>query len=69
MVGLNTMITYQLSLTPEEFRLVGLALAGILPEECIEAAKELNLRLQQLRLQKDREREKISEKLVKKIET
>ena len=41
---------YAVQLTPEEFRLVGLALAGKLKGSELREAAELNARLQELRL-------------------
>jgi hypothetical protein len=44
-------VAYHLELTPEEFRIVGRALACILkPGDETEAASELNARVQELRL-------------------
>ena len=51
MAHLDIKTTYAVHLTPEEFRLVGLALAGKLkPGAETKEAVELNARLQELRL-------------------
>ena len=51
MAHLDMKVTYHLELTPEEFRIVGRALACILkPGDETKAASELNARLQELRL-------------------
>jgi hypothetical protein len=51
MAHLDLKTTYFLHLTPDEFRLVGLALAGKLkPGTEAKEAAELNARLQELRL-------------------
>jgi hypothetical protein len=50
MAHLDLKTTYFLHLTPEEFRLVGLALAGKLKGAEPKEAAELNARLQELRL-------------------
>ena len=51
MAHLDIKTTYAVALTPEEFRLVGLALAGKLKlGEETKAATELNVRLQEMRL-------------------
>jgi hypothetical protein len=51
MAHLDVKTTYSLHLTPEEFRLVGLALAGKLkPGAETREAAELNARLQEMRL-------------------
>jgi hypothetical protein len=47
---LDVKTTYALQLTPEEFRLVGLALAGKLKGAEMREAADLNARLQELRL-------------------
>ena len=51
MAHLDIKTTYAVQLTPEEFRLVGLALAGKLkPGTETKQAMELNARLQEMRL-------------------
>jgi hypothetical protein len=50
MAHLDVKTNYFLQLTPEEFRLVGLALAGKLKGAELKEAAELNARLQELRL-------------------
>jgi hypothetical protein len=50
MAHLDVKTTYFLHLTPEEFRLVGLALAGKLKGAELKEAAELNARLQEMRL-------------------
>ena len=51
MAHLDIKTTYAVHLTPEEFRLVGLALAGKLkPGTEMREAAELNARLQEMRL-------------------
>jgi len=51
MAHIDMKVTYHLELTPEEFRLVGRALACILkPGDEAKAAAELNVRLQEMRL-------------------
>ncbi len=50
MAHLDVKTTYSLHLTPEEFRLVGLALAGKLKGVEMKEAAELNVRLQEMRL-------------------
>jgi hypothetical protein len=51
MAHLDMKVTYHLELTPEEFRIVGRALACILkPGDETRAASELNARVQELRL-------------------
>jgi hypothetical protein len=50
MVHLDVKTNYALQLTPEEFRLVGLALAGKLKGTEMKEAVELNARLQEMRL-------------------
>ena len=53
MAHLDIKTAYALQLTPEEFRLVGLALAGKLkPGTETREAAELNARLQELRLKR-----------------
>ncbi len=50
MAHLDIKTAYAVQLTPEEFRLVGLALAGKLKGAELKEAAELNARLQELRL-------------------
>jgi hypothetical protein len=50
MAHIDVKTTYLLHLTPEEFRLVGLALAGKLKGAEMREAADLNARLQELRL-------------------
>lgn len=50
MPHLDIKTTYAVQLTPEEFRLVGLALAEKLKGAELKEAAELNARLQELRL-------------------
>jgi len=50
MAHLDIKTTYTVHLTPEEFRLVGLALAGKLKGAELKEAAELNVRLQEMRL-------------------
>jgi hypothetical protein len=50
MPHLDLKTNYFLQLTPDEFRLVGLALAGKLKGAELKEAAELNVRLQEMRL-------------------
>jgi hypothetical protein len=49
MAHLDVKPLYSLQLTAEEFKLIGLALAGKLDGKECTAARELNLKLQQMR--------------------
>jgi len=55
---LDVMTEYRISLTPDEFKVVGLALAGLLRlgSKDEKLARELNVRLQEARLQQFEER-------------